>query len=65
MKTEAIAAGFYETEYGKFPKIQILTITELFTGKRLTRCWAASIEGNGPTGCLWLGDLLGTPARPI
>jgi hypothetical protein len=32
MKTEAIKAGFYETDYGKFPKIQILTVTELFAG---------------------------------
>ena len=32
MRTEAIKAGFYETEFGKFPKIQILTIAELFDG---------------------------------
>jgi len=34
MKTEAIKAGAYETLYGKYPKIQILTIAELFTGKQ-------------------------------
>ncbi len=34
MKTEAIKTGFYETDYGKFPKVQILTIAELFDGKR-------------------------------
>ena len=34
MKTEAIKAGFYETLYGKYPKIQILTIQELFEGKQ-------------------------------
>lgn len=34
MKTEAIKAGFYETDYGKFPKIQILTVAELFNGKK-------------------------------
>jgi site-specific DNA-methyltransferase (adenine-specific) len=34
MKTEAVKAGFYETEYGKYPKIQILTIKELFEGKK-------------------------------
>jgi site-specific DNA-methyltransferase (adenine-specific) len=28
------AAGFYETLYGKYPKIQILTIRELFEGKQ-------------------------------
>lgn len=34
MKTEAVKAGFYETEYGKYPKIQIITIKELFEGKK-------------------------------
>ena len=33
MRTEAVKAGFYETLYGKYPKIQILTIRELFEGK--------------------------------
>jgi site-specific DNA-methyltransferase (adenine-specific) len=32
MRTEAIKAGFYETLYGKYPKIQILTIRELLEG---------------------------------
>jgi DNA modification methylase len=35
MKTEAVKAGFYETDYGKYPKIQIITIKELFDGKKL------------------------------
>jgi hypothetical protein len=26
MRTEAVKAGYYETLYGKYPKIQILTI---------------------------------------
>jgi site-specific DNA-methyltransferase (adenine-specific) len=34
MKTEAVKAGFYETDYGRFPKIQILTIEDLFNGQR-------------------------------
>ncbi len=34
MRTEAIKAGFYETLYGKYPKLQILTIRELFEGKQ-------------------------------
>ena len=34
MKTEAVKAGYYETIYGKYPKIQILTIDELFSGKQ-------------------------------
>lgn len=34
MLTEAIKAGYYETEYGKYPKLQILTVDELFAGKQ-------------------------------
>ncbi|SEP43830.1 DNA methyltransferase [Nitrosovibrio sp. Nv6] len=34
MNVEAIKAGYYETYHGKFPKIQILTIEELFAGKK-------------------------------
>ena len=34
MRTEAVTAGYYETVYGKYPKIQILTIRELFEGKQ-------------------------------
>ena len=34
MKTEAIKAGYYETEFGKYPKIQIVTIEELFEGRK-------------------------------
>lgn len=39
MRTEAIKAGFYETEFGKFPKIQILTIAELFAGRQPELPW--------------------------
>jgi hypothetical protein len=39
MRIEAIKAGFYETDYGKFPKIQILTIAELFAGKKPQLPW--------------------------
>ena len=36
MTTEAVSAGFYESEhYGNFPKIQVLTIEEILDGKRL------------------------------
>ena len=34
MRKEAVKAGFYETLYGKYPKIQILTVAELFEGKQ-------------------------------
>jgi len=34
MHTEAVKAGFFETSYGKYPKIQLLTIEQLFAGKR-------------------------------
>jgi site-specific DNA-methyltransferase (adenine-specific) len=34
MRTEAVKAGYYETLYGKYQKIQILTVRELFEGKQ-------------------------------
>jgi hypothetical protein len=34
MRTEVVKTGFYETPYGKYPKVQILTIRELFEGKK-------------------------------
>ncbi|MGA7926373.1 MAG: restriction endonuclease [Candidatus Sulfotelmatobacter sp.] len=36
MKTEAVKTGYFETPYGKYPKIQILTIAELFAGAKPT-----------------------------
>jgi len=34
MRTEAVKVGFYDTICGKYPKIQILTIRELFDGRQ-------------------------------
>lgn len=42
MKKEAIAAGFYKTDYGEYPKIQILTIEQLFDGQRPDMPWIDS-----------------------
>jgi site-specific DNA-methyltransferase (adenine-specific) len=39
METEAVKEGFYETEFGLFRKIQILTIEDLFSGKRPQLPW--------------------------
>jgi site-specific DNA-methyltransferase (adenine-specific) len=39
MLTEAVKAGYYETPYGKFPKLQVLTIAELFAGKKPKLPW--------------------------
>ena len=39
MKKEAIAEGFYKTEYGEFPKVQILTVAQLFAGQRPDMPW--------------------------
>jgi hypothetical protein len=30
MRTQAAAAGFYKTDHGQFPKIQIVTVEQLF-----------------------------------
>ena len=35
MLTEAASAGFFENAWGKFPRIQLLTIQDLFDGKRI------------------------------
>lgn len=34
MQKEAISEGFFETSYGRYPKIQILTIEELLNGMK-------------------------------
>ena len=39
MEKEAVTAGFYQTDYGKFPKIQILTIAALFAGQKPAMPW--------------------------
>ncbi len=39
MRTAAAKAGFYETDYGKFEKIQILTVEDLFDGKKPHMPW--------------------------
>jgi site-specific DNA-methyltransferase (adenine-specific) len=39
MEKEAVTAGFYQTDYGKFPKIQILTIEDLFAEKKPHMPW--------------------------
>ena len=35
MRTEASGAGFYQSAWGKHPRLQILTIAELLEGKRV------------------------------
>ena len=42
MKKEAIAEGFYKTEYGEYPKLQILTIEQLFAGQKPNMPWIDS-----------------------
>jgi site-specific DNA-methyltransferase (adenine-specific) len=39
MRTAALRAGYYETEYGKYEKIQILTVEDLFDGKKPHMPW--------------------------
>lgn len=34
MESEAAAAGLYQCDAGKFPRLQIITLAELFQGKR-------------------------------
>lgn len=39
MKKEAVAAGFYKTDHGEYPKVQVLTVQQLFDGKRPNMPW--------------------------
>jgi site-specific DNA-methyltransferase (adenine-specific) len=39
MRREAAAAGLYKTEYGSFPKLQILTVEDLFNDQRPHMPW--------------------------
>jgi adenine specific DNA methylase Mod len=39
MIVEAVKSGYYETPFGKFPKLQILTIRELFDGSQPKLPW--------------------------
>ena len=39
MIARAAAAGFYKTEWGEYPKVQILTIADLLDGKRPHMPW--------------------------
>ena len=39
MRARAAVAGFYETEWRKYPRIQILTIEELLDGRRPEMPW--------------------------
>jgi site-specific DNA-methyltransferase (adenine-specific) len=39
MRTAALRAGYYETDYGKYEKIQILTVEDLFDGKKPHMPW--------------------------
>ncbi|MGH6889392.1 MAG: DNA methyltransferase [Rhizomicrobium sp.] len=39
MRKEAVAEGFYKTEYGEYPKLQILTVGQLLAGQRPDMPW--------------------------
>ena len=45
MKKEAASAGVFDTPFGKFARLQILTIEDLFTGKKLVHRLRYSREG--------------------
>ena len=51
MLTEAAAAGFYESEFWrrKFPRVQIITIEEMLSGKRPDIPWGKAPFAKAPT----------------
>jgi len=46
-ETEAVKAGFYETLYGKYPKIQILTIANCSRANSQTYRWWIPLRSRG------------------
>ena len=46
MRTEAAAAGFYDSPWGSHPRIQILTVSDLLDGKRIDY---PAVEGTNRT----------------
>jgi site-specific DNA-methyltransferase (adenine-specific) len=46
MRTEAVAAGFYDSPWGSHPRIQILTVSDLLEGKRIDY---PAVEGTNRT----------------
>ena len=49
MKLEARKAGFYKTEYGNYPKIQILKIEDLMEGAKPLLPWRDTTAFKKPT----------------
>jgi site-specific DNA-methyltransferase (adenine-specific) len=37
MRKEAASAGFYESPWGKHPRLQLVTVEDLLTGKTIDR----------------------------
>lgn len=44
MRTEAASGGFYESHWGKHPRLQLLTVAELLEGKRVDMPHTAGIN---------------------
>lgn len=44
MRTEAASAGFYDSPWGKHPRLQLLTIADLLAGKRIDCPQAAGVN---------------------
>lgn len=44
MREEAASAGFYESPWGKHPRLQLLTVGELLEGKRIDYPQTAGIN---------------------
>ena len=51
MVTEAAAAGFYESEFWKkkFPRVQIITVEDMLSGKRADIPWGKAPFAKAPT----------------
>ncbi len=62
MRKEAASAGFYESPWGKHPRLQVLTVGELLEGKEINRprSRADATFKRAPKALVAEGDLYGS-----
>ena len=50
MRREATSTGFYESPWGKYPRIHLLTIEDFLSGKNIDYPQAADVTFKGHSG---------------
>jgi DNA modification methylase len=49
MRTDAIGAGFFECEWGRYPRLQIISVGELLAGKKIDRPYLTNANASFKT----------------